>query len=135
MKISYIITLILIFTFILAGCGAAEPEQTSSDSFSSDSSSMESISSDENESGSSSGDELKTFTLEELAEFDGKEGRKAYVAVNGLVYDVSEVSAWSGGSHFSNITAGKDLTEIIENDSPHGLRVLDNLPIVGKLDN
>ncbi len=33
--------------------------------------------------------EQREFTLEELAEYNGTGGRPAYVAVNGIVYDVS----------------------------------------------
>ena len=37
----------------------------------------------------------RTFTIEELAKFDGKNGRPAYVAVNGMVYDVTNNRAWA----------------------------------------
>ena len=43
--------------------------------------------------------EMKKFTLEELAKFDGKEGRPAYVAYKGKVYDVSESWMWEDGDH------------------------------------
>jgi len=73
-----------------------------------------------------------TFTLEELAEFDGSDGNPAYVAVDGIVYDVSNVDAWVNGEH-NGITAGGDRTQEIMEASPHGKRVLDDLPVVGKL--
>ena len=72
------------------------------------------------------------LTLEELAKFDGKDGNPAYVAVNGVIYDVTNVPQWAGGEHNGN-TAGQDLTDVIANQSPHGLSALDNVPIVGKL--
>jgi len=34
----------------------------------------------------------RKFTLEELGKFDGKEGRQAYVAYKGEVYDVTDSS-------------------------------------------
>ena len=41
----------------------------------------------------------KTFTTTELAEFDGRNGHPAYVAVKGIVYDVSNVPQWKDGKH------------------------------------
>lgn len=73
---------------------------------------------------------LKTFTKEELKKYDGQNGNPAYVAVNGIVYDVTNVPAWKDGKHHG-YKAGVDLSEEIKN-SPHGLKVLDKLPIVGK---
>ncbi len=35
--------------------------------------------------------ELKSFTIEELYSFNGKEGQQAYIAVNGLIYDLTDV--------------------------------------------
>ena len=70
------------------------------------------------------------FTLEELAQYDGSNGKSAYVAIEGIVYDVSKVSAWAGGTHFG-LTAGKDLTE--QFNSCHGMSTLKNLPKVGVL--
>ena len=77
-------------------------------------------------------EEVKTFTLDDLSKHDGKDGNSAYVAVNGLVYDVTDITAWSGGEHNGNM-AGKDLTEVIENISPHGISVLEKLEVVGEL--
>lgn len=71
------------------------------------------------------------LTAEELAAYDGTDGRKAYVAVNGTIYEVTDVSAWAGGQHNGNV-AGKDLTDAIKN-SPHGEKVLEKLTVVGKL--
>ena len=74
----------------------------------------------------------KEFTLDELKEYDGQNGNKAYVAVDGVVYDVTDVGAWKNREHKNGITAGKDLSEEI-NKSPHGKDVLKDLPVVGKL--
>jgi predicted heme/steroid binding protein len=52
---------------------------------------------------------IRRFTPEELANYDGKDGRPAYVAVNGEVYDVSGVTLWSRGQHFG-MQAGRDLS-------------------------
>jgi len=78
--------------------------------------------------------EMKKFTLEELAKFDGKEGRPAYVAYKGKVYDVSESWMWEDGDHQGLHEAGKDLTEDIE-DSPHEDDSLSEFPVVGEIEN
>lgn len=76
-------------------------------------------------------DVLVDYTLEELAKFDGKEGRLAYVAVDGIVYDVTDSKSWEDGAH-AGFEAGKDLTEEIKK-SPHGIEAMDNVIEVGKL--
>lgn len=82
---------------------------------------------------SSSAEEMRTFTLEELSQYNGKDGQPAYVVVDGVVYDVTNVEAWKDGEHKLGLTAGNELTEEITNQSPHGLKVLEGLPIVGEL--
>ena len=77
-------------------------------------------------------EELREFKLEELAQFNGKDGNPAYVAVNGKVYDVTDVPAWRGGEHQNSVTAGIDATEFISK-SPHGASVLNGLKVVGTL--
>ncbi len=74
----------------------------------------------------------KKFTLEELAKFDGKEGRPAYVAVSGKVYDVTEANLWMDGNHMGEHDAGKDLTEALASSS-HGDSVIESMKLVGIL--
>lgn len=74
----------------------------------------------------------RVFTLEELKTYNGQNGNPAYVAVDGIVYDVSNVPQWSNGLH-QGLTAGNDLTEAFYN-SPHGASALKDLPIVGTLE-
>ena len=50
--------------------------------------------SSESVSVSSSAAEMQTFTLEELSQYTGKDGQPGYVAVDGVVYDVTNVEAW-----------------------------------------
>ncbi len=76
--------------------------------------------------------EQREFTLEELAEYDGSGGRPAYVAVNGIVYDVSLEATWGGSTHF-NLYAGKDLTAQFNGCHGGNLEVLKNLPQVGSI--
>jgi len=74
---------------------------------------------------------MKEFTLEELAEFDGQDGRPAYVAYEGVVYDVTESAMWVDGDHEGQHVAGGDLTAEHE-DAPHDIYVTD-FPEVGRL--
>ena len=73
----------------------------------------------------------KIFTLDELKNYDGKEGRKAYIAVDGVVYDVTNVAAWQGGTHHGN-NAGNDVSDRIFK-APPGKSTLEKLEVVGKL--
>lgn len=73
----------------------------------------------------------RTFTLTELSDYDGKDGMPAYVAVNGIVYDVTNNATWAAASHFG-LSAGRDLTNEFERCHA-GQPILNNLTIVGKL--
>jgi predicted heme/steroid binding protein/uncharacterized membrane protein len=74
--------------------------------------------------------EMKTFTLEELARFDGHDGRPAYVAHDGKVYDVTASKLWKLGSHMKRHTAGLDLTVDLK-QAPHGVDRLERFPVAG----
>ena len=75
---------------------------------------------------------LEEFTAAELSEYDGQDGNPGYVAVDGVVYDVTGNEAWAGGEHAGELVAGNDYTEEIL-ESPHGESVLEDLPVVGNL--
>ena len=77
-------------------------------------------------------EEPRVFTLEELAQYTGKDGAPAYVAVNGVVYDVTNNPLWAGGNHFFGLTAGRDLSNEFQMCHP-GAIVLSVLPVVGSL--
>ncbi|MGB8452135.1 MAG: cytochrome b5 domain-containing protein [Anaerocolumna sp.] len=74
----------------------------------------------------------RVFTLEELKSYNGEEGQAAFVAVNGVVYDVSQHIGWAGGTHFG-LYAGNDLTG--EFTACHGglTAIIEQLPVVGVL--
>ena len=72
----------------------------------------------------------QTFTKEQLATYNG-EGKPAYIAVDGVVYDVTNAKGWQELVHHGN-KVGNDVTAGLAK-SPHGPRVLAKLPVVGKL--
>lgn len=74
---------------------------------------------------------MRTFTITELAKYDGTAGNPTYVAYKGKVYDVSSGPTWIDGSHYQHV-AGEDLTEAME-DATHSDDVMDDFPIVGDL--
>lgn len=55
----------------------------------------------------------KEFTLDELSQYDGKNGRRAYVAIEGIVYDVSNELIFRKVKNIG-VIAGKDLTELFD---------------------
>ncbi|WP_242986527.1 cytochrome b5 domain-containing protein [Vallitalea guaymasensis] len=73
----------------------------------------------------------RTFTIEELKEYNGEKGRPAYIAVDGVVYDVTYNPSWGGGTHFG-VVAGKDITDEF-NKCHGGENVLTQLEVVGKI--
>lgn len=113
-------------SFTLAACGTptTDAPDTSAPDTASESTSVDSGQETE---------ETRVFTLEELSQYDGKNGSPAYVAVDGVVYDVIDVEPWANGEHKNGITAGNEFSDEILN-SPHGKGVLDNLPVVGMLE-
>ena len=73
----------------------------------------------------------KKFTVEELKNFDGRNGKPAYVGFKGMVYDVTDSASWSGGDHMGH-EAGQDLTLEME-IAPHAEDVMEKMRLVGFL--
>ena len=105
-SITVLLLLALVVSFILAGCKATNNEGASN--------------------------EQMDITIEELAKYNGMDGNPAYIAVDGIIYDVTEVKEWRGGQH-NGFEAGRDLTEEIKNMSPHGVSKLTKLKKIGRL--
>lgn len=59
------------------------------------------------------------MTKEQLKEFNGKDGKPAYIGYKGKVYDISKSDFWPAGEHMGRFKAGEDLTDSIDM-SPHG---------------
>ena len=112
------IFIILSLSLVLFGCSTPNTNEEPSTPSTGDNTEVES--------------ELLELTLEELAQFDGKGDNKAYVAVDGNIYDVTGNRKWLDGEHEQGMTAGKDLSEFISS-APHGKDILKQFTIVGKL--
>ncbi|MGD0406567.1 MAG: cytochrome b5 domain-containing protein [Candidatus Bathyarchaeia archaeon] len=76
--------------------------------------------------------EQKKVTMQELEENNGKNGKPAYIAYKGKVYDVSQSSFWLDGDHLGMHQAGKDLTEELEM-APHREETFQRVKLVGEL--
>jgi predicted heme/steroid binding protein len=74
---------------------------------------------------------LPVFTLTELAAFTGANGSTAYIAVNGVVYNVTNV--FVDGMHQGMQLGGTDATAIFAT-SPHSASLLSSLSVVGSLE-
>ena len=72
------------------------------------------------------------ITRQQLQENNGKNGKPAYVAYQGKVYEVTESSFWMEGDHLGMHQAGKDLTEELEM-APHKDENLQRVKLVGDL--
>ena len=75
---------------------------------------------------------VKEFTPKELEQFDGRNGRSAYIAYRGKVYDVTESFLWKNGKHQVLHQAGRDFTHEMDS-APHGEELLERVPVVGTL--
>lgn len=74
---------------------------------------------------------LRTFTLRELAKYNGKNGMPGYIAVYGVVYDITNTAAWAAATHFG-LSAGNDVTNSFSY-CHIGQSVLNRLRAVGRL--
>jgi len=72
------------------------------------------------------------LTLEGLSLYDGKEGRSAYFAYGGRVFDATASRLWANGVHMGRHHAGSDLTEALKL-APHSEEKIMTMPVVGDL--
>ncbi len=78
---------------------------------------------------------VRTVTKTELSKSDGKEGRDCLVAVDKVVYKITDSTLWQNGQHATSngqAYCGADMTDAI-GKSPHGRKKLDQLEKVGAL--
>jgi predicted heme/steroid binding protein len=76
-------------------------------------------------------EETKKFSINELSQFDGKDGKAAYVGYKGKVYDVTESAQWTDGEHLGHM-AGQNLTDEMD-VAPHSEEVMERMKVVGVL--
>lgn len=72
------------------------------------------------------------LSLDVLARFDGKDGRPAYFAYRGEIFDATKSPLWKNGSHMGRHQAGCDLTDVLS-QAPHAEDKVLALPKIGRL--
>lgn len=76
--------------------------------------------------------EPQKIAANELSQYNGQDGKPAYVAFKGKVYDVTDSPFWLYGDHMGTHQAGKDLTNEMEL-APHREEVFEKFKEVGVL--
>lgn len=96
MKIKTILMIFVsILTLTLAACDITTTATTATNSTTSTEASVTTTTTDSTTS--SLDTTQRTFTLSQLAVYNGNNGSDAYIAVNGIVYDVTDAPEWSNG--------------------------------------
>ena len=72
------------------------------------------------------------LTEQELSEFNGKDGKPPYIAIDGIIYDVSKINKWKNGQHHGML-AGQVLTEEYYKCHSKKLNLIKKARVVGKL--
>jgi predicted heme/steroid binding protein/uncharacterized membrane protein len=75
---------------------------------------------------------MKEFSIEELAHYNGENGKPVYISHDGKVYDVSGSKMWKTGTHLKLHCSGQDLTTDIQ-AAPHAPDVLERFAQIGVL--
>lgn len=79
----------------------------------------------------------RVFTAEELKNYNGRNGQPVYVAVDGIVYDLTRSKYWKTGTHMNMHEAGADQSRAIHELAPKSIhkggKILERMPKVGVL--
>jgi len=75
--------------------------------------------------------ELPVYTKSQLALRNGQDKPQIWVALNGIIYDVTESRLWRNGKHYEH-WAGQDLSDELA-DAPHTETVFEKFTAVGRL--
>ena len=73
---------------------------------------------------------MKVFNKNELAKYDGIDGRPPYAAYLGKVYDFTGMKESDHGDHYGHLF-GIDLTDAID-EAPHDDNLVFLFPVVGE---
>ena len=74
---------------------------------------------------------MKSYTRQQLSLRNGQDKAEVWVAVNGLIYDVTESRYWKTGRHYDH-WAGQELADELA-QAPHLPDVIKKFKIVGRL--
>ena len=74
---------------------------------------------------------LPTYNRAQLALRNGQDKPQVWVALHGIIYDVTLSRLWRNGKHYEH-WAGQDLTDELK-DAPHTEKVFDKFNVVGRL--
>jgi predicted heme/steroid binding protein len=75
--------------------------------------------------------ELPVFTRSQLALRNGQDKPQIWVALHGIIYELTLSRLWHNGKHYEH-WAGQDLTDELK-DAPHTEKVFDKFKPVGRL--
>ena len=76
-------------------------------------------------------DDLPEYSRSYVALRNGQDKPEIWVALHGLIYDVTRSRLWRDGKHYEH-WAGQDLTDELK-DAPHDAKVFDKFKVIGKL--
>lgn len=77
--------------------------------------------------------ELPVYTRSQLALRNGQDKDDIWVAYKGIIYEVTNSRMWRNGMHYEH-WSGQDLTEELDDDAPHGVKVFEKFNAIGRLE-
>ena len=75
---------------------------------------------------------LRKFTMREIKKCNGKDGKPAYIVINGSVYDVGDSCEWINGKHYG-VEAGRDLTTYYNMCHKSEEKIIEKIRCIGTL--
>ena len=76
-------------------------------------------------------EDLPVYTRSQLALRNGQDKPQVWVALHGIIYEVTLSRLWHNGKHYEH-WAGQDLTDELK-DAPHTEKVFDKFKAIGRL--